>query len=117
MSIDKIALRKQFLAKSKEAAVEQIKSNNTNSMEKKLTDIFGNKIKYLNVSKVFEPTFYQCTLKESFYNKGGLPTNTYDIKQYCKLLSIDESSLEQMVTETPEFLLWLHEKRAHTPVS
>lgn len=110
MSDEKI-LNKLIKERSREAAIKHQQELNTNSAESILTDVFGNKSKYLNTDIVFEPNFYQCTLKEKFYNNGGNPQASYLTKDYVKFLGITEEEFYSIVKLQPEFLLWLHEKR------
>ena len=108
-------MKNNTIPKASEIAVgESIHLANKRKAEELYEKLFGDKYKNINALEVFLPSYHMCTLKETFYARGGNPLNAYSISDYSELLDIPEEYVLKLVEETPGFFIFLHTKRSLT---
>ena len=85
---------------------------NVSKANELLDSIFQNKYKYMDSDVIFEPSYFQCTLKKKFYDRGGDPLKTYSEIDYANMLDVPVDYILELANTKPQFFLWLHEKRS-----
>lgn len=96
---------------SKMAVEESVKEYNTRKAEELGDKLFGSRYKNIEELQIFVPTYYMLTLKERFYERGGKAVQAYSISDYAQLMDIPEESVNKLVDNSPQFFVFLHERR------